>query len=42
MVEAGPLWPEHDEPFFSEAQVALPIPRVKGPSPGNGCPPGIL
>ena len=42
LVEAGPLWPEHNKPFFSEAQVALPIPRVKGPSPGNGSPPGIL
>ena len=42
LVEAGPLWPEHDEPLLCEAQVALPIDRVIWPSPGNGSPPGVL
>ena len=42
LVEAGSLWLEHDEVLLSEAQVALPIDRVIGPSPGNGCPPCIL
>ena len=42
LVEAGSLWLEHDEVLLSKAQVALPIPRVKGPSPGNGGPPGVL
>ena len=42
LVEAGPLWLEHDEPLFSKAQVALPIPRVVRPRPGNGGPPSAL
>ena len=42
LVEAGSLWLEHDEVLLSEAQVALPIDRVVGPSPGNGGPPCVL
>ena len=42
LIKAGPLRPEHDEVLFSQTQVALPIPWVEWPGPGNGGPPCVL
>ena len=42
LIQAGPLRPEHDEVLFSQTQVALPIPWVEWPGPGNGSPCGVL
>ena len=42
LIKAGPLRLEHDEVLFSQTQVALPIPWVEWPGPGNGGPPCVL